>query len=938
MSNSSLGVDLGTTWTAAAVQHAPGVPAEPLNLAGADPAMPSVVAVVDGDVIAGEKAARISATDPASAAREFKRRLGDTTPIVVAGVPFGAETLMGHLLGQVVGTAREAGVDVATVALTHPATWGDYKLDLLREAGRVAGIGEVSLVSEPEAAALHHAGLGRLGADDTVLVYDFGGGTFDAAVVRVTRDGTELLGRPEGLERLGGIDLDQAVVALVDAAVAGALTQLDRNDPAVRRALLALRQECTRAKEALSADTETTVPVLVPGLDTSVRITRPELEAAVRPRVAETLGSVDRVVASAGLQTGDLAGILLVGGSSRIPLVAELVAAHTGRPLLRDTDPKLVVCLGAAAPVPPLHQEPLMTSSTPPPPSGAEATPAPTPDPDPDSPGGAQAKPGAKDRATATRRTQPDRHPRESAGPSVAGKVAAGVAAAGVAAAAVIWRDDLTNAVFGDNSGLTDQAAMVGAASATTLDAGAPPEAPAESMDAFDAPARSGGGSGGAGGGGGGGGRGSGGGGRSDGDGGGGGFTAAGTGRPSSDGRGETAAAGMPTEADPAFETARAQLSERLEGWQPPEGADPAETAALKARLDDLVDRFQPRPGQSTADAMAELREQFDLRVDNFVQDQRIDTLLEQEEREDLLEQIDEAVTGGVEAPTDEQEREDLLEQIEDAVSGGEADAGGAPAPDGAPAMSPATGPDLTAEPDVTPEPAPREGYEWVDDHWERERAPAATADTAAASPADAGPAGPEVGPTIRDHRGDTPAVEPTGPTIRDHRGDTEGNDALLDPFETLIAEPARPAAEDTTSPAAGPAADTAVDSPEETWAPEVAVPDAAAADVDVLGTAAVDAAAATPLVGVLTAPAPSTDTGEPTPFETDPLGLPSPDQTVVPATDDEFDLQPANPDVDLTPTADVADFDDDRDFAPEPEPDLDLGLSPDPGDDPSLL
>ena len=144
MSNSSLGVDLGTTWTAAAVQHAPGVPAEPLNLAGADPAMPSVVAVVDGDVIAGEKAARISATDPASAAREFKRRLGDTTPIVVAGVPFGAETLMGHLLGQV----RELVGHVRHVHGAHKLGLElrvDRCLDVLDRARGAGGLGAARL-------------------------------------------------------------------------------------------------------------------------------------------------------------------------------------------------------------------------------------------------------------------------------------------------------------------------------------------------------------------------------------------------------------------------------------------------------------------------------------------------------------------------------------------------------------------------------------------------------------------------------------------------------------------------------------------------------------------------------------------------------------------------------------------------------------------------
>ncbi|WP_162942366.1 Hsp70 family protein, partial [Desertimonas flava] len=339
-----LGVDLGTTWTAAAVYDGRAVQAVTLGTAGA--AMPSVVAMVDGAPVAGDAAVRAAQSSPASAAREFKRRLGDTTPILIGGTPYGAETLTGHLLAHVVRTAGGA----RTVTLTHPATWGEFKLDLLREAGRVAGLADVELLPEPVAAAGHYARQGRLAAGDTVAVYDFGGGTFDVAVVRLDPSGPQMLGRAEGLDRLGGLDLDQAVLAHVNGALDGALTAMDRDNPDVRRAALALRADCIVAKEALSADTDTTVSVRFPGLTTEVRLTRPEFEAAVRPRVAETLTAFDRALASAGVAVGDLAGIVLVGGSSRIPLVAEQVAAHTGRPLLVDADPKLSVASGAAEP------------------------------------------------------------------------------------------------------------------------------------------------------------------------------------------------------------------------------------------------------------------------------------------------------------------------------------------------------------------------------------------------------------------------------------------------------------------------------------------------------------------------------------------------------------------------------------------------------------
>ncbi len=115
------------------------------------------------------------------------------------------------------------------------------------------------------AAAGHYARLGRLKSGDTVAVYDFGGGTFDAAVVRLGPDGPELLGRAEGLDRLGGVDLDQAVLAHVNATLDGALVVDEPRRPSdVRRAALALRADCVAAKEALSADTDTTVDGVVP--------------------------------------------------------------------------------------------------------------------------------------------------------------------------------------------------------------------------------------------------------------------------------------------------------------------------------------------------------------------------------------------------------------------------------------------------------------------------------------------------------------------------------------------------------------------------------------------------------------------------------------------------------------------------------------------------
>ncbi|MEZ5215665.1 MAG: Hsp70 family protein [Ilumatobacteraceae bacterium] len=335
-------IDLGTTWTAAASLEDGS--ASPVSLSDRHPTMPSVVARVGGDWLSGDAAARALTADPTCGAREVKRRFGDTTPMIIDGEPFGAERLQAELLRSVLTTAP-AG---SAVVLTHPANWGDYKLDLLRDAARVAGCGEVTLISEPAAAAVHFAAAGRLAVGERIATYDLGGGTFDAAVVELTADGPMVIGTPEGLERFGGLDIDQLVFAHVVACLDGVLAELDSSDPQVREGIARLRSECTAAKEALSADSEVSIPVVLPGLDTEVRMTRSELEGALRPRLDDTLAALDRAIASAGLNASDLAAIVLVGGSSRIPVVSELVSAHTGRPTRFDAEPKLVVAMGAA--------------------------------------------------------------------------------------------------------------------------------------------------------------------------------------------------------------------------------------------------------------------------------------------------------------------------------------------------------------------------------------------------------------------------------------------------------------------------------------------------------------------------------------------------------------------------------------------------------------
>ena len=348
-----LGVDLGTTFTTAVV-HRPNTGNAPtvVPLGDRSAAIPSVLFLgEDGTVLIGEAAERRALTDPDRVVRRFKRRIGDETPLLVgpAGEGLTAHALAARMIALVSDrVAEREGGAPDEVAVTVPATWGTHKKELLTGALTREGLVDVTLVSEPAAAALAYADTGRLGSGATVAVYDFGGGTFDATLLRAEpgRSFTPL-GTPSGLPDLGGIDFDDAVLAYVLGTAGPQTPGLDAGDALHMTAMARLRRECVDAKEALSADTAVTVPVLLGAAQTSVRLTRSDFEAMIAGAVEETCTAVEATLVSAGLTCKNLDRILLTGGSSRIPLVTQLLSArYPGVTLERDIDPKLAVAVG----------------------------------------------------------------------------------------------------------------------------------------------------------------------------------------------------------------------------------------------------------------------------------------------------------------------------------------------------------------------------------------------------------------------------------------------------------------------------------------------------------------------------------------------------------------------------------------------------------------
>lgn len=348
----SLGLDLGTTSSAAAVND--GSTVRMLSVDHSAAVIPSVVHLdADGTVLVGAAAERRAISDPGGVAREFKRRFGDPQPLILSGTPVAANDLMVEIATALVEIATEQmGEAPERLVVCHPANWGSYKLGLLSDTLNSSALPPHTLISEPEAAAIHYASQERVGDNEIIAVYDLGGGTFDAVVLRKTErhpSGWEILAEPKGIERLGGIDFDLAVLTHVIDVLSLDLDAFDSEDASNQAAMTRFRDECREAKHALSSDVSATVPVLLPGYNETVRITRREFEQLIDPAIERTIDTLEVAVANTGLEMGSIDRILLVGGSTRVPLVAARLSSATNRPIKSDAHPKHAMALGAAA-------------------------------------------------------------------------------------------------------------------------------------------------------------------------------------------------------------------------------------------------------------------------------------------------------------------------------------------------------------------------------------------------------------------------------------------------------------------------------------------------------------------------------------------------------------------------------------------------------------
>jgi molecular chaperone DnaK len=354
-----IGIDLGTTFSAAAIVR-DGVPA--ILPSDDERIIPSVVGLApDGSLLVGTPARNQYALYPERTVRSIKRQMGRAATVALGERSATPQQISALILRELRRTAEaQLGQPVARAVITVPAYFSDAARQATREAGEIAGFTVERIINEPTAAALAY-GLDRAGERQLVAVYDLGGGTFDVSIIELDSGVIEVRAS-HGNAQLGGDDFDERLRELLIERFEAAHGVSPRED---RRAMARLLRAAEAAKITLSsrplARVQEEYLLTVEGrpLHLDVEVERGEFEAAISDLLDGTLEAVDAALRDAGLAADDLDQVLFVGGSTRIPLVRELVREHTGIEPALAINPDEAVALGAAVQAAIIAGEPL---------------------------------------------------------------------------------------------------------------------------------------------------------------------------------------------------------------------------------------------------------------------------------------------------------------------------------------------------------------------------------------------------------------------------------------------------------------------------------------------------------------------------------------------------------------------------------------------------
>ena len=342
-----IGIDLGTTNSCVAVLEAGEAKVIP-NPEG-NRTTPSIVAFKKGEMLVGDVAKRQAETNP-NTKRSIKRLMGTKEKTKLEDKEYTPEEISAMILGDLKKTAEAyLGEEVKKAVITVPAYFNDAQRQATKNAGKIAGLEVERIINEPTAAALAY-GLDKQDKMQTILVYDLGGGTFDVSILELG-EGVFEVKSTAGNNKLGGDDFDEALVKYVaDEFKKANGVDLLKDKLAVQR----LKEACEKAKKDLSGVTTTQIscPFITQGEDgplhLDMSITRAKFEDLIRDLVESTLKPVRDALKDAKLSASDIDQVILVGGSTRIPMVQELVKKELGKEPNKSVNPDEVVAMGAA--------------------------------------------------------------------------------------------------------------------------------------------------------------------------------------------------------------------------------------------------------------------------------------------------------------------------------------------------------------------------------------------------------------------------------------------------------------------------------------------------------------------------------------------------------------------------------------------------------------
>ena len=344
-----IGIDLGTTNSCVSVMEG-GEPVVIPNAEG-NRTTPSVVAFSkNGERLVGQIAKRQAVTNPENTVISIKRDMGSNKKVNIEGDEFTPQEISAMILQKLKADAENyLGTTVNQAVITVPAYFSDSQRQATKDAGKIAGLEVLRIINEPTAAALAY-GMDKEDADSKIMVYDLGGGTFDVSILDIGDGVFEVLAT-SGNNKLGGDDFDQKIIDyLVDEFKKSNGIDLSADKMAMQR----LKEAAEKAKIELSGVQQTQINLPFITADSTgpkhldITLSRSKFEELIRDLVESTSGPVNQALKDAGISASDLHKVLLVGGSTRVPAVQELVKRLTGKEPDKGINPDECVAIGAA--------------------------------------------------------------------------------------------------------------------------------------------------------------------------------------------------------------------------------------------------------------------------------------------------------------------------------------------------------------------------------------------------------------------------------------------------------------------------------------------------------------------------------------------------------------------------------------------------------------